>query len=271
MMVLFILHTDYGEVACRKFGAGKRLLIAFHGFSEDGAAFRALGEQLKDSCTLYAVDLPFHGSTRWLDEEYRPAQLAVVVEAILEKEGSRRFEAVGHSLGARLWLHLLPDFRDRMERLCLLAPDGLQTRWLYLVEWLPGGWRRLAIRWARRPGWILALARLLYRLRLIGPFLLRYLEHHLREAGRRRRLLHTWLALSHFRLNGDKGRRLIQQAAVPVLVLLGDKDRLVRPEVIRRRLGGTAGVEILTVDANHRSICRRAAPFLRVAPGGASG
>lgn len=263
-----ILHTDSGEVAYRKFGSGRRLLIAFHGFSEDGAAFRALGEQLEGSCTLYAVDLPFHGSTRWLGDGYRPAQLAAIVEAILERESARRFEAVGHSLGARLWLHLLPAFRERMERLCLLAPDGLQTRWLYLVEWLPTGWRRLAIRWARRPGWILALARLSSRFRLIGPFLLRYLEHHLGEAARRRRLLHTWLALSHFRLSGNKGRHLIQQAKVPVLVLLGDKDRLVRPEAIRRCLAGTAGVQIFKVNATHRSICQRAAPFLRVAPGG---
>lgn len=266
-----ILHIDCGEVAYRKFGSGGRLLIALHGFSEDGAAFRALGEQLEGSCTLYAVDLPFHGSTRWLDDEYRPAQLAVVVEAILEQEGARRFEAVGHSLGARLWLHLLPVFRDRMERLCLLAPDGLQTRWLQMVEWLPAGWRRRIAQWARRPGWLLALARLSRRLGLISPFLLRYLEHHLGEAGRQNRLLHTWLALSHFRLNGNKGRHLIQQAKVPVLVLIGDQDRLVRPEVIHQRLGGTAGVRIFKVNATHRSICQRAAPFLRVAPDGASG
>ena len=155
-----ILHTPFGEVAFRKSGSGPRLLIAFHGFSEDGSAFAGMGEFLQGSCTLYAVDLPFHGLTRWQGSDYRPAQLAAIVEAILEREGKRRFEAIGHSLGARVWVRPLPPFRGQMEGVYLLAPDGLQTRWMYLVEWLPAGLRRLLGRLAQRPARVLALARL---------------------------------------------------------------------------------------------------------------
>ena len=256
------LHTPSGEVAFRKYGSGPRLLVAIHGFSEDGTAFAELGKALSGSCTLYAVDLPFHGGTLWKEKDYRPAQLAAIVEALLEREGGRPFEAVGHSLGARLWLHLLPFFSNRVQRLCLLAPDGLQTRWLYLVEWLPPGWRRRFIPLLSRPGWLLSLAKALRCARLIDRFLLQYLRVHLSEEGTRKRLLHTWLALSHFRLSGKKTHRLIQQAQAPVLVLLGDKDWLVNTETIRLRLKMLDNVSIEEINATHRTICRAAAPWI---------
>ncbi|MCB0558953.1 MAG: alpha/beta fold hydrolase [Lewinellaceae bacterium] len=256
------LHTPFGEVAFQKFGSGPRLLIAFHGFSEAGSAFAEMGVILEGSCTLYAIDLPFHGSTRWQGADYRPAQLAALVEALLEREGRPHFEAIGHSLGARLWLHLLPEFRGRIEGLYLLAPDGLQTRWMYLVEWMPAGFRRGLIPFLSHPGWLLSLAKALHRTRLIGRFLLQYLRVHLSEAGRRRRLLHTWLALSHFRLSKGKARCLIRQAGLPVLVLLGDKDQLVKPETIRHALKGLKNVRIEEINATHRSICRVAAPWI---------
>ena len=73
-------------------------------------------------------------------------------------------------------------------------------------------------------------------------------------------MLHTWLALSYFRLNGEEARRLIRQA--PVLVLLGNKDRLVNTEAIRLRLKRLENVSIEEINATHRSICRVAAPWI---------
>ncbi len=261
------LHTPFGEVAFRRFGSGPRLLIAFHGFSDDGAVFSELGEALKGCCTILAVDLPFHGDTWWRRDDYQPAQLAAVVEAVLEQEDNKQFEAIGHSLGARLWLHLPPHFQNRMKSLYLLAPDGLQTRWLYLVEWLPPRFRRLTARLARRPERLLALIRILYRIRLIDHFLFRYLQHHLSDKQRRQRLLHTWFSLSYFRLGRKQVGRLLGQVKAPVLVLLGSKDRLVSPAAIRRRLKGIEGIMIREVEANHRSICRAVAPILKEGPG----
>lgn len=256
------LSTPSGEVAFRKFGSAPRLLIAFHGFSQDGSVFAEMGETLRGRYTLYAIDLPFHGSTRWEGGDYRPSELAAVVEAILEKEGKGRFEAIGHSLGARLWLHLLPEFEGRLEGLCLLAPDGLQARWMPLLEWPPAGLRRNIARLLSHPAWLLALAAALRRAGFIDDFLLRYLQFHLPDEGRRYRLLHTWLALSHFRLSWGKARRLIASAAPSVLVLLGNKDRLAKPAAIRKALRGLDNVRLEEINATHRSICRAAAPWV---------
>lgn len=257
-----ILQLPSGDINVRKFGSGPRLLIAFHGFAEDGSAFTGLGRALGDTGMLYAIDLPFHGGTFWKGTDYRPGQLAGIVEAILEREGFLRFEAIGHSLGARLWLHLLPAFQGRLERAYLLAPDGLQSRWLHLVEWLPAGWRRRFAGLLSRPGWLLALASALHRACLIDDFLLRYLRFHLSDESKRHRLLHTWGALSYFRLGGNRARHLIRQGQAPVLVLLGDKDQLVDPEAIRQRLKGLNDVGIEVVNATHRSICQAAVPWI---------
>ncbi len=257
------LHTPFGEVHYRKLGGGPRLLIALHGFGADSSYFQCLGPSLHGICTLYAIDLPFHGLTRWKEPGFRPGHIEHIVRAILQCEGRERFEAVGHSLGGRLWLCLLDRLGGQMDALYLLAPDGLQTRWMGLAGRLPLFLRRLVGRLAAQPEKGLALAQQLQHRGLIDGFVVRYLKHHLKNSDRRRRLLNTWYALSNFPLNTGSARSLLSTLRAPVLVLLGKQDILAPAAALRMALDGLPNVEVREVDANHRTVCQWVVPFLK--------
>lgn len=256
------LHTPYGDVHFRKLGSGERLLIALHGFGVDSSVFQCLEPPLRGIFTLYAIDLPFHGQTRWAGKDFSPEQLEVVINAILQQEGRQRFEALGHSLGGRLWLCLLGRMEGRLDALYLLAPDGLQTRWMGLAERMPLLLRRLAGQLATRPARGLALARGLQQRGLIDGFVIRYLVHHLGDNHRRNRLLYTWYALSNFPLNAAKARKYLYEFQAPTLVLLGKQDQLIPARALLASLKGINHVHIREVDANHQNICQLVAPFL---------
>ncbi|HKK78149.1 MAG TPA: alpha/beta hydrolase [Phaeodactylibacter sp.] len=262
MLITTALDTPYGKVAYRKYGQGKRLLIAWHGFGQDSRAFERAISDRDHSCTLYALDLPFHGHTQWIRPEYHPEQLLAVIDLVLQRENRLRFEAVGHSLGARLWISLLPLCAGRMNALYLVAPDGFFMPWAWVTEGTPRIARHLLGRLASRPDKVLALAKALQRQGWLDLLALRYLKHQL-DPKRRQRLLQTWYSLSHFPLNRRKAVALLERYNVPTLVLLGQDDQIVPSSRVQPYVEELPSVLVHEEAGNHLSVLSKVAPYLQ--------
>lgn len=262
MLITTALDTPFGKVAYRKYGQGKRLLIAFHGYGQDSSDFERAIADRDHSCTLYALDLPFHGHTQWVKPEFRPQQLLQVIDLVLQRENALRFEAVGHSLGARLWISLLPLCAGRMNALYLVAPDGFYMPWAWITEAAPSFVRQILGRLAKRPDTILALAKNLHQRGWLDLFALRYLKHQL-QPEQRERLLRTWYSLCHFSLNRHKAVELLERYKVPTLVLLGDADKIVPSSRVLPYVENLPSVLVHEDSGNHNAILGQVAPYLQ--------
>ena len=105
----------------------KPLLIALHGWLDNGASFLPLAPYL-DDFHLVCVDLPGHGHSDhkttpyvfvdWLDDLYQITQAA----------GWSRFTLLGHSLGALIASAYAGVFPEQIERLILLEGLGPLTQ-----------------------------------------------------------------------------------------------------------------------------------------------
>jgi pimeloyl-ACP methyl ester carboxylesterase len=105
----------------------KPLLIALHGWLDNGASFLPLAPYL-DDFHLVCVDLPGHGHSDhkttpyvfvdWLDDLYQITQAA----------GWSRFVLLGHSLGALIASAYAGVFPEQIERLVLLEGLGPLTQ-----------------------------------------------------------------------------------------------------------------------------------------------
>ena len=105
----------------------KPLLIALHGWLDNGASFLPLAPYL-DDFHLVCVDLPGHGHSDhkttpyvfvdWLDDLYQITQAA----------GWPRFVLLGHSLGALIASAYAGVFPEQIERLILLEGLGPLTQ-----------------------------------------------------------------------------------------------------------------------------------------------
>lgn len=241
-----------GRVAYRKLGTGPKCLVAFHGFAEDGSAFlKALGNQRLEEYTSYLVDLPFHGQSTWADPVYAPEDLAHIVRRLV---GKRPYDAVGHSLGGRLWISILPKLKHRPEQLILLAPDGIVSAWSGLIDHVPAGIRYKAARWLRKPSGFLRLASVLKGWGVIDRFALRYLQVQLATEVTRHRLFGTWQSMLAFKLGKHRAQQIIAGADFPVMVYLGAQDEIIPAKEVAETLDGLGHVKVKEVDCGHWNI-----------------
>ena len=217
--------------SCR--GRGARILFAFHGYGESVSSFDFLEEGLGHDFTIVAIDLPFHGATHWQEGLYlAPADLlAVMEEIILTLPGrSEGWWLLGYSMGGRVALQLLQLAPAKVRRLVLLATDGLQMNpWYWLVTQTAAGNR--LFRWTmRHPHWLFFLLRTGDVLRLINPSIYKFTAHYVDDPQTRERLYARWTTMRGFRPDLKIVGGFIRQYRIPVRLLYGSYDRIIRWE-----------------------------------------
>ncbi|MCB9081941.1 MAG: alpha/beta hydrolase [Lewinellaceae bacterium] len=240
-----------GRLHYWKYGAGSRMGIALHGFAEDGRSFQEMAEGLSEDWVIYAIDLPFHGLTDWHGDRFLPPDLALAVRELLLLEQAQTFTAIGYSFGARLWLSTLSEWLPRLAHLVLMAPDGLATRRLLLLDILPEWGREWLRAWFSSPGrwgWLVTLMR---RLHLLDDYSWRFLRLHLHSASRRDRLWNTWFSALHFPVDRGGLRRLLRTMRIPVILLLGENDTVVRGRRARRFLQACPHLRTFFLPTDH--------------------
>ena len=217
--------------SCR--GRGARILFAFHGYGESGSSFDFLEEGLGHDFTIVAIDLPFHGATDWREGLYlAPADLlAVMEEIILTLPGrSEGWWLLGYSMGGRVALQLIQLAPAKVRRLVLLATDGLQMNpWYWLVTQTAAGNR--LFRWTmRHPHWLFFLLKTGDVLRLINPSIYKFTAHYVDDPQTRERLYARWTTMRGFRPDLKIVGGFIRQYRIPVRLLYGSYDRIIRWE-----------------------------------------
>jgi pimeloyl-ACP methyl ester carboxylesterase len=134
------LHFRNSEIGYYRFGSGPKPAICFHGYGEEAGIFSFLSKYAGDHYTFYSVDLPFHGKTEWKDGLiFTPQDLEQITLKILEQNNIQlqtsgiKLTLIGFSLGGRAVLTLYQSMPDNIEKLVLLAPDGLKVNsWYWL-------------------------------------------------------------------------------------------------------------------------------------------
>lgn len=247
---------EKGRVHYYRFGHGPRLLIAFHGFGDSAGLFGAL-QPLEERYTVVALDLPYHGRTHWSASDYGAEDIDAIVSAILHREGRQVFTGLGFSYGGRIWLSSIERFANRLEALWLIAPDGLGTRGMAFPLIIPLPLRRGLVWALQNPGWLLGLAAILRRFRLLDAFTLRFLHFFLNNKERRRCLLHTWLSLDDFRVFRRRARRQLLESGLKTTFVLGRQDELISIPAVRRFAEGLECVRVVLRRGDHYSLIDR--------------
>ena len=236
-----------------KFGHGDRLLIALHGFGDQSSIFHKLEPALASHFTTYALDLPFHGQTRWTATSYTAQDILQLLQLIAKQEQQNTFSLMGYSLGGRIVLRLLPELLPQLERIFLLAPDGLRTQWMTSVTRTPV-WLRLAAKRAlQNPKWLLKLSGVLHRQRWLGAFPYRFVQTHLANPQRQARLFGTWLSLDGFRVHPGQIHQLLDENQLPTDFYFGQHDPIIRP-VSAATLADLPNVNIHIVETGHQLV-----------------
>ena len=230
------LRFDYKKsvVSYYCFGSGPRPVICFHGYGEDASFFEFLGKYAGNQFTFYCLDLPFHGKTEWNDGlTFTGTDLLQIIEQILNGNNFKaqtlkpKPSLLGFSLGGRIALSLYQAIPERIEKLILLAPDGLKVNfwyWLSTQTWLGN---KLFAFTMKHPGWFFGFIKLLNKVRMINTSVFKFVTYYVNDEKARHILFNRWVTLRKLKPNLARIKKEIRNNNTPVRILYGKHDRII--------------------------------------------
>jgi pimeloyl-ACP methyl ester carboxylesterase len=125
-------------------GAGPAIVL-LHGYLEDHHVWESLTDVFKDLFTVVAVDLPGFGQSSVFAESHPMPFMAEAVKAVMDQERIKSAVMVGHSMGGYVSLAFAEEFPELLSGLVLFhsqaagdTPEGRQNR-LRSVEVIQNG------------------------------------------------------------------------------------------------------------------------------------
>ena len=208
---------------------GSRVMVCFHGYDESGSAFEIMKDVLPSASSVLAIDLPFHGKTEWDPATtFEAAVLWEILLSIFSKHRKMAFklEIAGFSMGGRIALSLLEHQPSNIERMVLLAPDGLKFNFWYWITTRTYGGQKLFRHTMKHPAWLLLAMRIGRKLGMINQSIFKFTYYHLKEPAGRKLLYDRWMAMRWMRPEISNLKQKIRNQEIPVLLIYGSFDRI---------------------------------------------
>jgi pimeloyl-ACP methyl ester carboxylesterase len=210
-----------------KFGSGTKFLFCFHGYGEDASSFLFLEKVLGNDHTLIALDFPFHGKTAWNEQSaFTPQDLEQVMNAIVPLE-LQTIAIIGYSMGGRLALAMLQEMPSRIDRVVLIAPDGLHRNFWYWFSTQTAAGNKLFNYTMRNPHWFFGGMKFLRNFRLLNKSIFRFAHSYLDDAGERSLLYERWTTMRRFKPDASRITSALKKHGIPLRMLFGMYDRII--------------------------------------------
>lgn len=252
-----ILLYKHSSVHYRYGGSGSKMLFCLHGYGESANSFDFLETHLGKEFTIIAIDLPYHGATQWKEGlDFSVQDLTHIVRTILTARGSTAdagFTLMGFSMGGRAALSLLQAIPQQVQRLVLLAPDGLKVnKWYWLATQTSIG-NSLFKFTMYYPGWFFFILNTGNKLKLINQSVYKFTRHYIHDGAIRKELYNRWTCMRHITPDLQKCKDNIHQYKIPVKIMYGRFDRIILPQPGERfRKGIEKWCTIVMMHAGHQ-------------------
>lgn len=230
----FFQHKDI-SLFFRKIGSGKKVLIAFHGFTRDSRDFIPFDDFAGDEYTIYAIDLFYHGNTtfdakKW--KSFSKNELKSIFSAFINHIEVKEFDILGYSMGGRIALFMLEQFPQKINRGILMAPDGLKINfwnWLVTNTKFGKGIYGIAI---SNPGIVYGISKTGQKLNLLPSSMNKFLDINFKTKGIRLRVYRVWQLYKDITFNLKELKKIISKHNIQIDLIIGHKDPVVSPKIV---------------------------------------
>jgi pimeloyl-ACP methyl ester carboxylesterase len=225
---LLLLYKN-SRVHYQRFGTGNKTALCFHGYGQDIASFSFLEKYAGNDYRFYAIDLPFHGSS----ESNNGLNFAItdLLNILQEIPGlmDQQITLIGFSLGGRVALSLYEIIPDRIEKLILMAPDGLKVNFWYWLTTQTSLGNKLFAFTMKHPGWFFAFLKLINKLGLVNSSIFKFVNYYIGNKEVRKQLYDRWTAFRKLKPSIAKIKSEIRRHRTSVQLFYGKYDRIILP------------------------------------------
>ncbi len=231
-----LLAYKDSQLSFYRFGSGPRQVVCFHGYGEEARLYSFLEKHAGNQFTFYSIDLPFHGQTKWNEGlNFTHTDLQQIIENILLEDnqqpgtGNRKLSLLGFSLGGRIALSHYQAQPESVEKLILLAPDGLVVNfwyWFSTQTWIGNKIFSFSMKY---PGWFFAFLKLLNKLGLVNASVFKFVNYYIGNKEARQLLYQRWTGLRKLKPNLQRIKNFIRQHKTQTRLVYGKYDRIILP------------------------------------------
>jgi len=228
-MLSFYLPFRDSTFYYTKAGLGKRWLICLHGYGENAETFSFLNSFLENEYTIVAIDAPFHGKTTWLqhNEAFTPAMLLAIIAEIVGSS-SEKISIIGYSMGGRMALKLLLTDPERIDKLVLVAPDGLKFNfWHWLGTQTFIGNKIFKYTMLKNP-LLFKLVQYIGKIGLVNGGVVKFAEQYLQDVGARKMLYKRWITMRKFAPERNLLPIIVEKFGIDIRMLFGKNDQIIK-------------------------------------------
>ena len=241
-------------------GSGSRLLLAFHGYANDATIFSPLEKYLQNDYTIISFNLPHHGSSTWGNTMLTKQHLVEIVEKLKKEYSVNKISLIGYSLGGRICFTILELMPATIDRVTLLASDGLAVNFYY--HFFTRNWigKKLFRHMLTKPTIYFKLMDWLKNRNLVNTSRHRFVMQSLGTPENRNFLLRVWPGLSDLIPDPAKLKAAILQYHIPVTIFMGAHDKIMPPALAEKFKTGLDTVQLYILDKGHRIFDNETAP-----------
>lgn len=212
----------------RVVGDGEKKIVAFHGYGQSGAVFE-MPPSVKKGYTIYAFDLFFHGKSVHprLDPLLSHDHFKRFFEDFIRQTAINKFRVIGFSMGAKYALSLVLSYPEMIEKITLIAPDGIRKNFWYAVATGSGITRKVFSYVVRHPGFIFRFSLWLERLNIIDGRVRKFTLSQMNSMEKRKKVFASWTFLRKFFVPPEKISSLIMKHNIETEIIIGRYDRII--------------------------------------------
>lgn len=240
------------QIAYQVIGKGPKLMLAFHGFDEDSDKFKILQPSLGEQYTVVAIDLPFHGNTIW-DEHIllAPHHLKKLVEELMIRFAKKKISIIGYSLGGKVVMSLISLIPSKIDKVILIAPDGIKNNVWYNISTYPSLGRALFRLFINSPYPFMLLLRLLNFLKIINDGTMKIVKLRGETREKRLKVYNTWLCLRELEDNMNMIKEKMNEHHIKVYLIFGKYDPVIKPVLGKSFAEGLKQCKLIILDKGH--------------------
>jgi pimeloyl-ACP methyl ester carboxylesterase len=241
----------------KKIGNSQKVLLFFHGFGQDHSLWDAYCKILSSSYTIFSFDIFYHGHSTRPANHLTKDQWQYEIGTFLKQEKIDRFNVVGFSLGGRFCLATLMGFHNQIDQMVLIAPDGIHRSFWYRLANSPLG-NTLFKNLMYSPSRFEQFINVVKHTGLVRESLIKFAARELRTMDDKDKVFKTWTYFSQLQIKPSHWQALISNTNKNVLLVLGSKDSIVRPQDIQAIVKENNGIKIVVIEGKHHHVVNNA-------------
>lgn len=233
------------------FGNGAEILYCLHGYGEDGSSFAFLENYIGNIYTLYAIDFPIHGNTKWNEKKAFTTNDLFVITQMIQQDKAKKFSLLAYSMGGRAAMDMLVKFPEKIERIALVAPDGLHQNFWYLLTTQTAFGNKAFLYTMNNPRWFFFFIDAVGNLKMYNKSVVKFVHFHLDDAAQRTLLYKRWTCMRKMNSDLNAIKKICAEKNIKLNFLFGKYDRI----IVSKRAAifkNAKNIDIKIIEAGHQ-------------------